>query len=369
MDTDWIIVKNFKHSKGAHCESTPLRDIANFLGYSYDEPMAFGLDGTLGFVFWDLEKWDFNRNNQGPMFLIGGKQGWFNEKSLLCRVSGIINEYKSFKSSKEAWNDVIESINNQNPLMIQVDMAFLPYFNYPDMHFGGHFISIIGYNLNKEMALVCDNEFEEPIEVKIEDLIKARSSTEGPEIMRPHNNRYVLKKRTDGKKPPLPAALKLAVQEVASHMVSPSMNHVGLPGLEKFLEYVSNWEKTFPNEKKKAKSMLMGLHGYIEEYGTGGALFRNLYADFLTQIINNSEVVSSVLSWKPQEVEKVKDSLPLIDQDRKKWSEFASLCKKALDSDNEDLKNEIDFNKVSKIIEDIFYFEKDIFTNLSKIKI
>lgn len=369
MDADWIIIKKFKHSKGNHCESTPLRDITNFLGYTYDEPMSFGLDGTFGFVFWDPEKWDFNKNLEGPMFLIGGKQGWFNEKSLLCRISGIINEYKSFKSSKEAWNDVIDSINNQNPLMVQVDMAFLPYFNFPDMHFGGHFISVIGYNLKKEMALVCDNEFEEPIEIKIEDLMKARSSTEGPEIMRPHNNRYILKKRQDGKKPPFPAALKLAIQEVATHIVSPSMSHVGLPGLEKFIEYVSNWDKSFPNDKKTAKSLLQGLYGYIEEYGTGGALFRNLYANFLSQIINEPEVTNGNFAWKPQEVERVKESLPLIDEDRIKWTNFANLCKKALDSHGSDLKHEIEFKTTSRLIEDIFYLEKQIFTNLSKIKI
>ncbi|MEJ2279795.1 MAG: BtrH N-terminal domain-containing protein [Candidatus Lokiarchaeota archaeon] len=51
--TQKIIVNNFVHRVGAHCESSAMRDLFEFYGFNMSEAMAFGLDATLGFGFFD----------------------------------------------------------------------------------------------------------------------------------------------------------------------------------------------------------------------------------------------------------------------------------------------------------------------------
>ena len=47
------LVKDFVHRVGHHCESSSMRDLFEFFGFPMSEPMAFGLDATMGFGFFD----------------------------------------------------------------------------------------------------------------------------------------------------------------------------------------------------------------------------------------------------------------------------------------------------------------------------
>ncbi len=205
MSNDWIIIDNFPHSEGLHCESTTLRDHVNYLGFPYSEAMMFGLDATLGFVFWGIN----------PNFPLGGKSDGFNKNSLGCRLLGIDVKFNTFKSKEEGWNDVKKNIDNNHPLIIQGDMGYLPFFDFvkeDDFHFRGHIFTLIGYNLSKQLVLLCDNNFTKPQEISIGDFIKANNSHEGPKFLWPHNSRFVLTKRLNGKRPPFGASVKLAIQ-------------------------------------------------------------------------------------------------------------------------------------------------------------
>jgi hypothetical protein len=53
MNENIDIIKNFIHRKGQHCESSSMRDIFEFYGFPMSEPLAFGLDATMGFTFID----------------------------------------------------------------------------------------------------------------------------------------------------------------------------------------------------------------------------------------------------------------------------------------------------------------------------
>jgi hypothetical protein len=47
------MISNFVHKIGYHCESSSMRDLFEFHGFPISEAMAFGLDATMGFGFWD----------------------------------------------------------------------------------------------------------------------------------------------------------------------------------------------------------------------------------------------------------------------------------------------------------------------------
>ena len=102
------------------------------------------------------------------------------------------------------------------------------------MHFGGHAITLAGYDEEKNLAFVGDTEFEGFQEILIEDLKKARSSEEGSSFMHPKNTQYSMTPRPDGKHPPFAAGIKLSIQKVCNHMLRPSVNSNGLQGLKRF---------------------------------------------------------------------------------------------------------------------------------------
>ena len=122
------MVNNFVHREGQHCESSTMRDVFEFHGFPMSEPMAFGLDATMGFGFWDAKGSNtFIADTKVPFFL-GGKQGSINPKSLACRLMGVNLRKQSFTSADKAWEESKIMLDQVKPLMIQIDLGFLPYF-------------------------------------------------------------------------------------------------------------------------------------------------------------------------------------------------------------------------------------------------
>jgi hypothetical protein len=52
-------VPGFIHRAGAHCESSALRDIFEFYGFKFSEPMIFGLGSGLSFVYWHSKQMQY----------------------------------------------------------------------------------------------------------------------------------------------------------------------------------------------------------------------------------------------------------------------------------------------------------------------
>jgi uncharacterized protein DUF4872/butirosin biosynthesis protein H-like len=365
-DNNWKIVKNFPHSEGGHCESTTLRDHVNFLGYNLSESMLFGLDATMGFTFLGLD-------SKYGSFYIGGKQDGLKESSLACRLLGIQVEKRDFRNEQDAWADAVALLQKNIPLIIQADMAYLSYLDMPesidDFHFGAHIFSLIGYNSHSEMALACDNGFEKPVEIKIKDLSKARNSKEGAKFLLPHNTRYVLNRRPDGKRPPLGAAVKMAVKQVVNNMLSPSVNVHGLSALKLFKNSIQDWKTYFSGKMDEFQSFLENVYGYIEEYGTGGAIFRKLYAQFFQDILKNDEILNGKRAFSPQDVELIQNQIPNITKSAEKWTEFAKILLEFSKMDMTDALGKMNYQKLESILEEIIEAEETFFTGLRDLKL
>jgi hypothetical protein len=362
IDMARVIVKNFKHIKGAHCESTSLKDQLTFLDFPYSEAFVFGLDATMGFGYFGLDS-TFS-------FIMGGKQSSFTENSLACRFLGIKVDKRNFQRSTDAWTDSKLNLDQNLPLLIQCDMGYLPYYtDLGDLHFGGHFLSLIGYDDTQKVALVYDNNYDEMKEVSFEAFEQARSSTYGPKFMQPGNLRYILQKRIDGKRPPLAPALKLAIQEVVKHMRAPSMNYNGIPALELFVESIPKWKENFTKDTQKGLDRLQWIYGSIEEYGTGGAMFRNLYVQFLKDTLVLPELNDPKTGWSTKDKELITANLPLLQDAAKKWTEFATIIKKALTEDKKNAIELLDYKALHSIAQEIYPLEEEFFTKLIALKL
>ncbi len=370
-------VVDFVHKKGNHCESSALRDLFEFYGFPMSEALVFGLDATMGFGFFDTtDKVSFIPESEIPFFL-GGKQGTIDPNSLSCRLLGITLRKQSFTSANKGWEESKKLIDQDVPLILRIDMGFLPYYEFnEDYHFGGHTITLAGYDNERNIAFVGDTDHEGFQEVSIEKLKNGRSSTYGPSFMHPKNTQYSMKRRPDGKHPPLGAGVKLAIQKVVNNMLRPSTSNVGIQGIKMFAESIKEWDKKINNlisksSKKVASPQLIFdlTYGNIETWGTGGALFRNLYIQFLEELQNHNELKVGPRAWNTTDFKLLDDSIPYIKESAQNWTAIAETLKDAVDNFKDDCINQVDFPKLSEITHKIVSLEEMGFKKLSKLKI
>jgi len=372
------MVKDFVHRVGYHCESSSMRDLFEFYGFPMSEAMAFGLDATMGFGFFDTtNNVSFIPESDIPFFL-GGKQGTIEPNSLACRLLGITLRKQSFTSAEKAWEESKKLINQDIPLILQIDLDYLPYFKEEgDIHFGGHAITLAGYDEESGITYVGDSEFDGFQKVGIEQLKEGRSSEYGPKFMRPNNAQFSMKRRLDGKHPPLAAGVKVAIQNVVNNMLRPSVNNNGIQGLKLFASSIPQWEEKLKGEVKdpqgktisRSRLMFELLHGYIETWGTGGSSFRNLYKNFLEELLTHPELKEGSRAWTSDQFKILEDCIPIIDDSAKNWTLLAETLKNAADEYKDDCLNQVDLSELYNIARAILSKEKDLFTNLSKIKI
>lgn len=371
------MVNNFIHKVGSHCESSAMRDMFEFYGFPMSEPMAFGLDGTMGFAYFDSSTRSAGSEPSDIAIFVGGKQDTITPNSLACRLLGITLKKQSFTSADKAWEESKKFLLQGIPLLIQVDLGFLPYFEQ-EIHFGGHAITLAGYDDEKCIAYVGDTEFEGFQEVLIEDLKKARSSKHGPKFLHPSNTQYSMQRRVDGKHPPIAAGIKLAIQKVVNHMLRPSMNNIGIQGFKRFANAVLNWNENLKGkvinpysgkEESCARLTFELIHGYIETWGTGGANFRNLYKSFLIELLDHSELKEGQKAWKVDEFNILKDSIPHITASAQKWTLLAETLKNAADEYKNECLKYINLNELHDLTLEMLLEEEQLFKKLSKIKI
>ena len=363
---------------GSHCESSSMRDLFEYYDFPMSEPMAFGLDATLGFSFFDTtNNVSFIPESDTPFF-IGGKQGTIESNSLACRLLGINLRKQSFQSAEKAWEESKKLINQNIPLILQIDLGYLPYFEEGEnIHFGGHAITLAGYDELKRVAYIGDSEFDGFQEVSIEKLKKGRSSKYGPKFMHPNNAQFSMQKRPDGKHPPLAAGVKLAIQKVVNNMLRPSINNIGVQGLRLFAQSIPNWKVKLQGKTRdplkrsisRARLMFELIHGYIETWGTGGAAFRKLYRKFLEELLTNPKLKEGPKAWKNEDFKVLEECIPLIDDCVHSWTLIAESLKNAAEEYKDECINHVDLNELHNIALLILSREEELFTKLSKIKI
>ncbi len=380
-------MKGFTHQKGAHCESKSLQDILNWAGFPVSEPMAFGLDATMGFTFIDSTAGSAGMVQDfggGMPFFVGGKQGTISAQSLACRVLGATCDEQTFTSADRAWTVAQSYLDKGQPLAILVDMFYLPYHStFHQFHFGRHAVALTGWDPARQVALVADVEFDDPQAVPLADLKLARGSAHGGKYISPKNTHFAIAKRPDGKHPPLAAGAKLAIQQVVKNMLAASMNYHGVQALEKFARSIPRWgdllagkakqtdSKNGKEERSLAEVTLDLLYGYIEEYGTGGACFRKLYRSFLVELCSHPEVTgtSAPKAWTREDVTLVQGVIPVLDQDIAAWSHFAGHLKRAVADGREKCLEQLSLEELTTQVRQIAAYERDIFTRLGKLKI
>jgi len=325
-------IENFKHFKGQHCETTTTGSLLKHLGIELSEPMLFGLGEGLGYIFWNMKIMDFP--------FIGGRVKPDILTQNLTKNLNLELDVKETSSIKKAWQNVKDKLDKNIPVGLKLDSYFLEYFT-SKIHFAGHYIAIYGYDDN--FAYVVDTEQQGGLmKTSLKNLELARNE-KGP--MSSRNLSYTINKT--GKDFEIEKAIITAITNNAKDYLNPPIKNIGYKGILKTSTEIKKWFKNSKDIEGDFKTTAM----LMEKAGTGGAIFRNFYRDFLKE------------SYEILKIESIKKSQKLFVEIADLWTEVSTLFEKT--GETKDIKY---INKASDILVTLSEKEKqamEILTNLN----
>jgi len=288
------IIQNFKPFIGQHCETTATGTLLKQIGIDLSEPMLFGLGEGLGFIFWNMKIMDFP--------FIGGRIKPDVLTQNITRHLGLKFVVNETSSIKVAWENVQKNIDENKAVGLKLDCYYLDYFTNK-IHFAGHYVAMYGYD--DEYAYLVDTKQQgSKVKTSLHNLELARNE-KGP--MSSKNLSYTV--QWANKKYNLKEAIVAAIKNNAKEYLTPPIKNVGYLGILKTSEEIKKWFKSSQNIERDFQTTAM----LMERGGTGGALFRNLYRDFLKE------------SYDLLRIKKIEEAYHMFSEIAPLWTEVSAL--------------------------------------------
>lgn len=158
--------------------------------------------------------------------------------------------------------------------MIWADAYYLGYM-HSDEHYGAYNLIVAGIDEDKDVVFVADHARDGLIELPISQLIEARASLHKP--LPPKNRWLEFSFPSD-----VSVDEKLIMEAIgrnAMDMLNSSMRNLGVGGIYYFGNCIEYWKDHYSEMDIRETCRI--ARDAIEDNGTGGGLFRYLYADFL----------------------------------------------------------------------------------------
>ncbi|MFJ4528013.1 BtrH N-terminal domain-containing protein [Streptomyces nigrescens] len=257
-----------------HCETTALGVLLRHEGIDLSEPMLFGLGSGLSFVYWDSKAMGFP--------FLGGRVKPFELTRNLAAALGLELQIRETTSPRKAWQNVAAPLDAGRPVGLQLDSYHLDYFT-TKVHFGGHVVAMYGYD-DQDAYLVDTAPQGGAVSTSLAGLARARAER-GPMTAK---HRSFTITAPSSPTPPQDRIIP-AIKTCADAFLNPPIANLGHRGIEKAAKHVPKWLQRSDNPRED----LLRTAVLMERAGTGGALFRNLYRDFLAecaQLIDSSHL-------------------------------------------------------------------------------
>lgn len=263
-------LKNYEHRIGSHCGSTLMSNILHYYGYPYDEDLCFGIGSGLGFLY--RKSWS------PPFYMILGRSHDIEDK--ISQHLGFFASTNITCNNHDAWVDVKRMIDNDIPVLVDLDAAVVPYirekFNlFEHVRYGGHRACLVGYDEEKRTVILSDYAWVDLQEVDFDIFAQARSS----DISEFPSRNLWFRFYFPDKLIPVEEAIIRGIGFNIHTMLYPTTRQTGLMGLEKFVRQVRYWHME-SNEQHVMKNAYI-TYMMLETVGTGGGNFRRIYARFL----------------------------------------------------------------------------------------
>lgn len=250
--------------EGVHCETTAAGTLLSQLDIHLSEPMLFGLGEGLGFIFWNMKTMKFP--------FIGGRVKPDVLTENIARNLSLELIVKETASPQRAWTEVKKLLDSGRFVGLKLDCFHLEYFSQP-IHFAGHYVALINYD--ERFAYLQDTKQQGGcVKTSLESLALARAE-KGPMASK---NLYYTLQRTE-QNFCIEDAILRSIKNNANDYLNPPITNIGYKGILKASSEIIKWYKRSSDIKNDFKTSAM----LMEKAGTGGALFRNLYRDFLRE--------------------------------------------------------------------------------------
>ncbi len=266
-------------SPGAHCESAAIVNALRYEGYEVSEPMILGGGGALSFTF-----------GEGAFPFIGGRSLDLRER--FFSTAEISWTSRIPQGRDLGWQEITDLLGRGIPVVLRVDMRFLPYryggkYGPSRMSFGWHLVTLFGVDWDAGLAWVSDREYDGLQKIKIADLSRARSST--TKTFPPRAEYYWMEppEGSEGRKIVFSRLVSSSFETITEHY-----ENGALDSLSRFGSALSSYDANGVNGFL-LPAALRYMSGCIEEYGTGGAAFREPYKAFIAEAERSGAVADA----------------------------------------------------------------------------
>jgi hypothetical protein len=253
-----------------HCVTGSMRHIYAFNSHDVSEELLLGLGEGVGFMYWHA--------HGQPPFLGGRAVSKPAMEDLAGQRTGVKIASHNTSSTLKAHRTLMELLSLDQPVMLQVDMGFLPYFDFGghEYHFGGHVVVACGYDQARDQVLIADRDGLHP--VPLADLERARNSIFKP--FPPRNGWWTFD--FDQYRPPAPAEIQSAIAAQACGMLTPPIRNFGIEGIRLAAKRIPGWPSGM--SLQEVRQALFNAYIFISPVGgSGGGLFRYMFSRFLKQ--------------------------------------------------------------------------------------
>jgi len=258
------MIINITPFKGQHCETTATGTLLKHIGIELSEPMLFGIGEGLGFIYWKMKTMEYP--------FLGGRIKTDLLTQNIAHHLQLELIVKETSSKQKAWDGVKQLIDDGQPVGLKLDCYHLQYFSRP-FHFAGHYATIYGYD--DTYAYLVDTQQQGClVKTSLESLAMARAE-KGP--MASKNLYYILQKTQQSYN--LNKIILTAISNNAKTYLNPPITNIGYKGIFKAAKAIFEWFHSSKNIEQEFRHTAR----LMEKGGTGGALFRNLYRDFLKE--------------------------------------------------------------------------------------
>ena len=256
------IVQDIEARGLQHCETTALGVLLRHQGLDLSEPMLFGLGSGLSFIYWDSKSMAFP--------FLGGRVKPFDLTRNLAARLGLTLTVEETTSPRKAWANVAAPIDAGRPVGLQLDCYHLDYFR-SKVHFGGHVVAMYGYD-EHDAYLVDTDQQGGAVRTSLASLAMARAER-GPMTARNRSFTITLPAHPPSWQDQIIPAIKACADAFLtrpSRTWATAASRRPASGCRSWLLRTDEPQRDLPQA-----ALLM------EKAGTGGALFRALYRDFL----------------------------------------------------------------------------------------
>jgi hypothetical protein len=268
-----VIVPGFSHVPGVHCGSTAVADALRTVGVEVSEAVAFGLGAGLGFYYLAVP-------GLSPSLFFQGRSARLELEA--CASLGVPAVERIADDAAGALDGARAALGRGLSPILATDLSRLPYWR-SRTPFGGHRVVLAGLELEADRALLADTDRPELEALTLEELDAARASL-APPFGKPGRPWIEVGPLPPGHAPrPLAALAAEALRRQARDLLLDADGVAGISALERFAAELPDWPARAADDRDRARCFRFAAQT-IEVRGTGGGLFRRLYARFLREV-------------------------------------------------------------------------------------